>query len=641
MTIKKRISVICLTFSIVPLIIVFWLGIKSGLSKHDEFQNGIALALMVALFLGLFSSGVVRHWFLGKQLEKIKSFCLAVKDGSYDVFLPVPNESKDVEDENEMVELMRNMNWMAHHIKLNEIQLQSMVGNLQQSQEKIKDQNTELEDQTNQLTEMVSKIRNLLDHAGQGFVSFGKDLIVADEYSAECVMIFNREIRGENAAKLLYPHDENQQEFLASLLIKLFSIGDDFLRETYISLLPQKVIVDGIYIQVDYKFIKYPNREQQQEMMLILTDVTQQKVMEEQIQGEKETLSMIVKVVTQYHDFSEAVEEYTAFCHQEMKKILGLECSVPEKISTLFTIVHTWKGTFGQLGMEHIVKELHELEGVLANLREKESYEISELTETLAGYSGENLYSWLVHELEILKEILGNEFFLQKDMVSITKVRLNQIQEKVQALPDSLQKHDVILELATLRYKPLRELLQAYPEYVVELGERYGKEIEKFKIIGGESLVNPEIYHNFAQTLVHAFRNAVAHGLETPDERLEVGKGEKGKIQCGIVENEKELTICIVDDGRGIDVEKIKKLAVEKHILDQEIAKIVSDEEARGLIFLDGFSSATCADEIAGRGVGLYAIRKEVEKLGGDIRVISQVGMGTRFSFILPLQTGA
>ncbi len=141
--IKKRLSVISLIFGMIPLVIVFWLGVKSGLAANGEFQNGIALALMAAIFLGLFSSGLVRYWFFGKQLEKIKSFCLAVKDGRYDVFLPVPNEASDVEDENEVVELMRNMNGMAHQIRFNEIQLQAMVANLEQSQEKIASQNVQ------------------------------------------------------------------------------------------------------------------------------------------------------------------------------------------------------------------------------------------------------------------------------------------------------------------------------------------------------------------------------------------------------------------------------------------------------------------------------------------------------------------
>ena len=181
--------------------------------------------------------------------------------------------------------------------------------------------------------------------------------------------------------------------------------------------------------------------------------------------------------------------------------------------------------------------------------------------------------------------------------------------------------------------------MQAYPEYAVKLGARYGKEVDKIQIIGGQKLVNPKIYHDFTQTLVHVFRNTVAHGIETIEERLEAGKEEKGKIQCEIIENQEGFIVRIADDGRGIDIDKIKKLAVTKNIIDQETAMKLSDEEARKLILADGFSSAAYADEIAGRGVGLYAVQKEVEKLGGRVEIESHVGMGTEFSFILPLLT--
>lgn len=638
MTIKKRLSVICLIFGIIPLVIVFWLGVKSGLAKNGEFQNGIALSLMVTIFLGLFSSGLVRYWFFGKQLQKIKIFCLAVKDGRYDVFLPVPNEASDVEDENEVVELMRNMNGMAHQIRFNEIQLQAMVANLEQSQQKIAFQNEELEKQTNELTEMVDKIRNLLDHAGQGFISFGEDLIVSAEYSAECVMIFNREIAGEHIGELLYPNDVEQQGFITSLLAKIISIDDEVLRENYYSLLPQEIIIDGNYIQIDYKIIKHSMVGNHREMMLILTDVTKEKAMEEQIKEEKDIVNMVVKVVTQYQDFSDAIEGYTTFSQQEVIGILAKECSVSEKLSTLFVIIHTWKGTFGQLGMQHIVMELHTLEGKLVKLRENGKTEMSQLIEVFPTNMGEKLKSFLDHELEILQSILGEEFFLQKDKVSIEKKKISIIQEKIQQLPESIEKAKLVHEIETLYYKPVQELLQVYPKYVVELGERYGKDVGKFEIRGGTSLVNPEVYHHFTQTLIHVFRNAVVHGLENSDERLALGKGEKGNIQCEVVESKEGIIVRVVDDGRGIDVEQIKRLAVEKNIVDQATVQVLSDEETRLLIFVDGFSTAACTDDVAGRGVGLHAVLKEVEKLGGTIGIMSQVGIGTEFSFMLPVQ---
>jgi two-component system chemotaxis sensor kinase CheA len=628
---------ICLIFSIMPLMIVYWLGKNAGLAGNSAFEHAIALGLMSSILLGLFSSGVVRYWFLGKQLEKIKEFCLAVKDGSYNVFLSVPNESSDVDDENEMVELMRNMNWMAHHIKLNEESLQSQKDELEKAYVEQLLVQKQLENRTSQLTEVLHKVRNLLDHAGQGFVSFGQELKVADEYSAECVMIFNKEIAGEDIAKLLYSEDQKQEEFVTKVLKKIFTVEDDYLRETYFTLLPSEIVVDRTYIKIDYKFISHCSEGSQKEIMLILTDVTKERKMEEQIQKEKEILSMVVKVITQYDDFSDAVQGYTTFCYDELPSIIKSDCSISEKLSTIFRIIHTWKGTFGQLNMQHIVKELHDLEATLAKLREEKVTNAATFMELIDSYSSERMASWLIYDVNILKSILGEKFLGQHKMVSIEKAKLDDLIGKIQQWPASPQKEEIGLGLASLTYRPFKELLEAYPDYTVSLAKRYEKAVYPFVVTGGDVLVNPEIYHDVTQTFIHLFRNAVAHGLETIEERLQAEKEEVGTISCDVQTTAENILVVVKDDGCGIDGEHMKKIAVDKGILNKETAFSLSDKEAIKLIFADGFSSASCADEISGRGVGLYAVRKEIEKLGGEIEVSSEPGRGTAFRLVLPL----
>ncbi|SFM10699.1 ATP-binding protein [Pelosinus propionicus] len=634
MTIKKRLRIICLGFSIMPLMIVYWLGKNAGLAGNNAFEHAVALALMSSILLGLFSSGAVKYWFLGKQLEKIKEFCLAVKDGSYHVFLPVPNESSDIDDENEMVELMRTMNWMAHHIKLNEESLQSQKEELEQAYTKQLIVQKKLENRTKQLTEVLHKVRNLLDHAGQGFVSFGQELKVAPEYSAECITIFQKEIAEESIAKLLYPLDEKQEEFVTNVLEKIFTVEDNFLRETYFTLLPSEIAIDCTYIKIDYKFI---HKESHKEIMLILTDVTEVRKMEEQIQEEKDILSMVVKVVTQYEDFSDAVAGYTAFCEDELPGIVQADCLISEKLSTIFRIIHTWKGTFAQLNMQNIVKELHNVEGELAALREEEVIPAAAFIELISAYSSERMVSWLTDDTNILKRILGDGFLRQHTMVNIEKAKLHQLKEKIRHWPGSSQKQEIALGLEMLTYRPFQDLLRAYPEYTVSLAKRYEKGVHPFVITGEQVFVNPETYHDAAQTFVHLFRNAVAHGLETMEERLDAGKEESGRISCKVQLAENDILVMIKDDGCGIDTERLKKVAVERKILDRRAALSLSDDEAMQLIFADGFSSASCADDISGRGVGLYAVRSEVEKLGGKIEVHSEMGVGTEFRLIVPL----
>lgn len=197
----------------------------------------------------------------------------------------------------------------------------------------------------------------------------------------------------------------------------------------------------------------------------------------------------------------------------------------------------------------------------------------------------------------------------------------------------------LIPELRRLRYKPFRELMDDYPEYLLNLAERNERLVNPFAIEGGETLVDPLKYYDFAKALGHVFRNALVHGLEAPEERLAAGKEESGNVTCRICDEADGLTLIIRDDGRGIDSRRVREIAVSKGILEPHSLPALSDEEAIMLIFADGFSAAEDVGELAGRGVGLSAVREELNKVGGSVKVRTSLGQGTEFRFFLPMHT--
>lgn len=652
-TIKTRLLAISLFFGILPIVAMFVAANQAGLGMNREFHNTMAVALMVTVLAGLLSPGIIRYWLFASQVKQIKEFCQHVKAGRYDVYLNVPNERNDDGNENELVDLMRDMNWMVHRIKVNESELKEAVCSLEQSKAKVQSQKQALEEvnaaqlvvqqqlqgRTRELTEAVDKVRNLLDNAGQGFLSFGEDLQVAGEYSAECVMIFNQEISGKMVPELLYPADKRQQAFLAALFDQIFAAEDTFLRDSYLSLLPEELVLEDSYIQVAYKLINHPLDPQRREILLILTDITEQREMERKIQEEKQVLSMVVKAVTHYQEFNAAIAEYQLFCQEELPALIAANEPAGQKLNTLFRIIHTWKGTFSQLGICRLAAELHELESALAALREETADDIGQsgLDALFSSYSPEVLAGWLKTELEQLKEILGEGFFLADESIVIENHKLQQLEEKIQRLLEPCQARILIAELHRLRYKPFGDLLNIYPDYIANVALNQGKEIQPLLITGSKPLVDPEIYHEFAKSLVHVFRNAVAHGLENPDERLEAGKAAQGRISCVIADQGDNLTVAIGDDGRGIAAERMRQLAVAKGMYSESEAAALTDVEAIRLIFADGFSSTCAANELSGRGVGLSAVRQETEKLGGRVDIITEPGKGTQFIFVLPL----
>jgi signal transduction histidine kinase/HAMP domain-containing protein len=564
------------------------------------------------------------------------AFDMSVRKGVYQLNTLMDSVAKGdlsargaIHSQDEMGSLTRSINSMLQS-------LETMYEQVRQSRDRLEIWNQELE---RKVAERTASLRNLLDHAGQGFLSFGDNLLVAGEYSAECVAIFKRDIAGATVAALFYPDDGKQQTFLEALFRKIFTEQDALLRDTYFTLLPDELVIDERHIGVAYKVIENPAAPGRKEIMLILTDRTEQKALEAKMQEEKDVLAMVVRVVTHAEDFFTTIRQYSAFCLEELPCLLNGDSPVEDKLATVFRTIHTFKGTFGQLGLRHAVKELHELEGFLTKLRAEGAATRGEggLAERFAPYPPAIMLSWLDEDIATLKDTLGESFFAQEDTLVVDGAKLLDIEEKIERLLAPAECRQLVTALRGLRYKPFKELLQAYPEYVINLADKYGKMLNQVAVDGGETPVDPIKFGHFAKSLGHVFRNAVIHGLESPDERLAAGKDENGSVNCRIHEETDGLIVTIADDGRGIDPRRIREVAVNKGICDEQTAASLADEAALELIFADGFTGADEVDELAGRGVGLSAVRSELVRLGGSVKVNTAPGGGTEFRFFLPL----
>jgi two-component system chemotaxis sensor kinase CheA len=146
-----------------------------------------------------------------------------------------------------------------------------------------------------------------------------------------------------------------------------------------------------------------------------------------------------------------------------------------------------------------------------------------------------------------------------------------------------------------------------------------------------------DIYQQFFKSLVHIFRNSVDHGIENGYERLEHEKPEYGTISCDIKKENNFLVIKISDDGKGIDIEKIKNLAISKGIYTIDEVKQLSEQEILLIIFQDTFSTSETITDISGRGVGLASILAELNKLDGSLNINNNFGNGIEFNFSIPL----
>ncbi len=485
------------------------------------------------------------------------------------------------------------------------------------------------------LLDEAEQIQNILDNVGQGFLTFGQTQKIDLQCSQECRVMFNGEVWGYLFPEVLYPNDENKRAFLTSLLQSIFIETDRDKQDVFFSLLPAEVSLSGNrFIEVEYRLIDGAG-DRGHKMMTILTDVTETRRLREQVGEEKRLLKMVVRAVVQYEELVESISDYEDFCSLLREQILRGPGSADEKLHEIFRRIHTFKGTFGQLDLMHVVAELDGMETRLSRLREDTKFSGIAMIEKLLDDS--NMGTWLDKDIRILKDTLGESFLDCEPAIEVKPSQITEIEGEMTRLLTPGELRRLLPMMKRLRNRSFKKLLRSYPEYVERLSGRLQKSIKPMAIEGDDISVNPEQYGDFCKALVHVFRNAVDHGIESVEERQERGKDESAQIQCRIRVGGGVLSLEISDDGAGIDVQRVKQKALAKGICELDAAEAMSDEELLELIFEDNLSTRDTPTEYSGRGVGLPAIREELNRLGGKVEVRTRVGEGTAFRFSIPV----
>ncbi|MGA0605886.1 chemotaxis protein CheA [Phenylobacterium sp. VNQ135] len=204
-------------------------------------------------------------------------------------------------------------------------------------------------------------------------------------------------------------------------------------------------------------------------------------------------------------------------------------------------------------------------------------------------------------------------------------VALDELEQLTREIQDSVM---------AIRAQPVKSVFQRMPRLVREVASATGKQV-RLVTEGEGTEVDKTVIERLTDPLTHMIRNAIDHGLEKPEQRIEAGKPAEGVVRLSALHRSGRIVIEVADDGGGINRARVKAIAVEKGLIAADAQ--LSDEEIDNLIFMPGFSTADAVSDISGRGVGMDVVRRSIQELGGRISINSRPGEGSTFIMSLPL----
>ena len=504
--------------------------------------------------------------------------------------------------------------------------------------DELRDANVKIEDYSKNLEKMVEErtaelksandfIQAMIDSLDQGLFVFDKELKCSSIYTKACENLFGQSPASSDFMSVLQL-GEDQKVKIEKWADILFSEMIPF--ESASMLGPKEKVFGKDIADDDYKMLKlhyHPMRDDEQKInnvVVVATDKTDEMRAVEENKKKERYVEMIFKILgskKQFIAFTQEVEDF----------ILSLDDILqasPPRLDEAMLVYHSLNGGFGMYGVDFMVDLARECEQYVVDLK-KDFSESDSVREKLFSDRDrlKEAYSKFKQEIFLALSI-------HSDQIEIDQALLLYINDLVQESNDRELKFIFSEKIMKV---PVEELLTPYKELLSSLAIKLDKEFSPLKIINGETRVDPEKFQEFFAMLVHLFRNCADHGIESPSKRDELGKSPNGTIAVqAMLDNEgRKLKLIIEDDGAGINPERIRKKLFENNP-ENEAAFSESDQEIIYHIFDQDFSTAEQVTSISGRGVGMSAIKDLVEKMGGQLHIESQVGVGSKFIFELP-----
>ncbi len=296
---------------------------------------------------------------------------------------------------------------------------------------------------------------------------------------------------------------------------------------------------------------------------------------------------------------------------------------------------HTLKGSSRMVGLDDIGEKAHRLEDELIKIKkgkipwnDEERRKAIRLIKLIKGEKvEEERFETVRVDPEILDRISALIDTLYLETLSLYRMGRKETISILRGL------REVEIELSRLQLVPLQPFLENFRSLVHDVAERKGKKV-RFEVDAGDVKLDRRIIENLGEPLTHLLRNAVDHGIEPSEERERMGKPEEGLVSIRAKRKGEKIEVVVEDDGRGIDEEELKKRAVEEGLLRE--GEEIGRNMLFSFLFYTGFSTRKEVDEVSGRGVGMDVVKRVIEGCGGEVRVETEKGKGSRIILSLP-----
>jgi len=577
---------------------------------HAQGKETLKYLLISLVFCGLIFGAVIILLLDREVLSRLLQLAEGVKevDEQQDLSRRMPINGKD-----EIASLAGGINQMLAH--------------LAESQEALHARNRETAD--------------ILDNVGQGILTVGPDLIINAEHSAFADQVFGFNPAGEYLPELLYTKEDRRRGFIewAGLFFTPMPMlsGDALLNLADKEI---KIEAEGStkVLQLEYRPIAdLADTKTIKKLMLVVSDITRQREMEQTAQKEKEEHEQIVKILRDQDNFFSFLYNAKKILEDSKGMLDTLSHQHAEVVSALFRGMHTIKGTAAAFSIKSVSSHSHRIENVFAEVQKGAIPITDELINQLRQELAQ-VFDELEQVVKKVSELLGEPFGAGHKVFKIREDKLNELQNRIDEVSLSAEASKTLhQEVKKLLRIPVGRAFRMYGNNIEALAERTGKIIAPLEIKNSDLELDLDLIKTLDAPLMHLLRNAVDHGIESPEDRQMLGKNEEGKISLDFILQDGKLLTTLQDDGQGIDPDRLRSVALERGVITPEEAQTMSDEDAVHLIFRPSFSTKKEATDISGRGVGMDVVKTELESHGGLVKINSIPGEGTTFTLILPL----